>query len=122
MWDTVMMSWFGTQAHSREFMRKRPAEQTAAWFNVRPYRKQHDMGRKTGRERKCKVAAVWKNYSTASYVKITRLGMITLKLNPSSVYSRESESPGSGMTVLGLTLYWKLMRDFQTKGGGEGIG
>ncbi len=44
--------------------------------------------------------------------------MITLKLNPSSVYSRESESPGSGMTVLGLTLYWKLMRDFQTKGGG----
>ncbi len=45
--------------------------------------------------------------------------MITLKLNPSSVYSRESESPGSGMTVLGLTLYWKLMRDFQTKGGGR---
>ncbi len=50
MWDTVMMSWFGTQAHSRECMRKRPAEQTAAWFNVRPYRKQHDIGRKTVRE------------------------------------------------------------------------
>lgn len=127
MWHTLMMSWFGTQAHSREFMRKRPAEQTAAWFNVRPYRKQHDIEKNRAREKmqSCSsVAAEWKKYSTASYVKITRLGMTTLKLISSSVYSRESESPGSGMTMIGLTLYWRLMRDFQTKGrGGEkGIG
>lgn len=94
MWHTVMMSWFGTQAHSREFMRKRPAER----FNVKPYRKQHEMEKNRPREKmqSCSsVAAEWKKYSTASYVKITRLGMTTLKLISSSVYRRESESPGS---------------------------
>lgn len=37
----------------------------------------------------------------------------------SSIYSRGSESQRSGMTTIGLTLYWRLMRDFQTKGRGE---
>lgn len=67
MWHTVMMSWFGTQAHSREFMSKWFAEYTAASFNVKPHHEQHGMKGKKKRERerkpklrKCEVAVLLK--------------------------------------------------------------
>jgi len=69
------------------------------------------------------IAEEWKTLSTASYVKITRLGMTSLKLIStracSSSYSKGERVTEVGMTMLGLTLYWRLMRDFQTKGRGE---